>query len=299
MLCTRCGKEIAPGNAFCTGCGAPAPTSAGGAFHSPTVAPAQAPTPAQRKPLSGAGPLEPARSNPLFLIAIICLTVTAVFQLITLIQGITAIDQFGDVLEMFGVSSLGDMLGEATTVIAVVLLLITWMMVAGLWMTWASGPRGDKRQLMSSGLQLIRASLLIQVIPLILLTVFVFLSVPLVAIINRPVGPQSSSRSEVDMGALTLFLVGLVLALVVFYFLTALRAVKMARIANVTGRLPGMPSLLLAVVSFFFGVVYLLRLPGAGESGMTNVIEILANTGANLLFCFVIVMFRGHDSSLN
>lgn len=299
MFCKQCGKEVADGTAFCPGCGA----SLGDA---PAPAPAPA-APVRVKTPPVGGPLEPARANPLFFAAIICMSVVAFFQLISMVQGASSMGQLSDMLSMVGADSIGSGLSTVFILVALVMLTITGLIVAGLWLAWVSGLDGTKAKLMGTGLKLIWAGMLTQLIFYAIVLGLADIIILIGAIAGGSLTGRAShygyysSEASAAVGALFLIfvLVAAILALVIIYHIKVLKTVKQAQISNATGKLTGLPSMFVAVMTFIIAGLALLGLVFGGfAGGVVSVLNSLASIGANVLFGIVIIQFRGQNTQL-
>ncbi len=278
MFCKKCGAEMADTDKVCASCGAPVEE---------TPAPAPVKTPAV------GGPLESVRANPLYLAAVICLSVVAFFQLIGMIQGAGASDMFA----ALGAGSLG-----AVTVLAsLVALAITGVIVAGLWLCWVSGLDGSKAHLMTLGLKLLWPGVLAQ-----LIYMGVTLGLTEIMLLIAAIGVGSYAGYGYEYGSMasaatgvmvvTFILVAAILALMVVYYIKVLKTIKEAQVSDATGKLAGVPSMFVVVVTFVVAGCQLLTLLTSGFAGGLNVLNSLAGIGANVLFGIVMLQFRNENT---
>lgn len=251
MLCKQCGRELPPDQRVCPQCGT-----------------------AVEETAPGVGPLECVRSSPIFLAAVICMSVSVLFRLFGTFGG-------------NGATAFGTLVG--TVILGVIL--------AGLWLVWCSGLDG-KAHLMDTGLGLLQGGTLVQLI----LTAVVFGLADLAALVVAVVGGTGGLEHALEaaglgsglsnvfgMGMLVVFLVlAAATVVMVLYSLFSWRSVKMARASQAAGRLVGQPSLYVAVVSFVFAAFSLVALVAGGG----NVIQSLAGIGAQVLFGLVILQLR-------
>lgn len=258
MVCKQCGKELSPRETVCPQCGAPVEE-------------------AGRYPASG--PLESARSSPLFLAAVVCQSVVVLFQLLGLARS-------------SGLMSLGNLLG----------LALSGVILAGLWMVWCSGLNLEMAPWMDTGLKLLQGGTLAGVILAGVLGISCLAAAVMVvaaggAVMDSPgmhaalanVGFPSELSGMLGAGVFLVLLVALAAVVVLFLFtLYSWRSVKLARASLAAGQLVGRPSLYVAVVCFVMAAVGLVGLvvsPG-------NVLSSLANIGAKVLFGLVILQLR-------
>lgn len=251
MLCKQCGKELAPDERVCSQCGKTVEEAA-----------------------PGVGPLEQVRSSPIFLAAVICLSVSVLFQL------------FG----AFG--------GGVAALVSLAALAVSGVILAGLWLVWSSGLDAGKAHLMDTGLGLLQGGALAQLI----LTAVGFGLADLMALVITVIGGAGGLElALIDMGldpafsgafGAGMFLVLLVLAaataVMVLYALFIWKDVKMARASQAAGQLLDQPSLYVAVLTFAFAAFALVGLVVGGG----NAIATLADIGAKVLFGLVILQLR-------
>lgn len=258
MVCKQCGKELSPRETVCPQCGAPVEE-------------------AGRYPASG--PLESARSSPLFLAAVVCQSVVVLFQLLALAGS-------------SGLMSLGNLMG----------LVISGVTLAGLWMVWCSGLNLEMSPWMDTGLKLLQGATLAQLILAAVLMGIGCLAAVVIAVAGGAVMDSPSMHAALanaglppelsgmlGAGVFLVLLVALAATVVlILFFLYSWRGVKLARASLAAGRLVGLPSLYVAVVCFVMAAVGLVGLvvsPG-------NILSGLANIGAKLLFGLVILQLR-------
>lgn len=249
MLCKQCGRELAPDERVCPQCGT-----------------------AVEETAPGAGPLECVRSSPIFLAAVICLSVSVLFQLLGVFDGGMAL-------------------------VNLVLLAVSGVILAGLWLVWCSGLDG-KAHLMETGLRLLDGGTLAQLILMAVGFGLADLATLVIAVVGgagglehalEAAGLGSGLSNALGMGMLVVFLVlAAATVVMVLYSLFSWRSVKLARASQAAGRLVGQPSLYVAVVSFVFAAFSLVTLVAGGG----NVIQSLAGIGAQVLFGLVILKLR-------
>ncbi len=277
MFCKKCGKEVADGTEFCPYCGT---VLTGGAPARPA-----------------GGPLESVRANPLFFAAVICMSVVAFFQLIGLIQGGAGMASSLGALTSLGMNGIANTMGAVYVLVALVELAIVGVILAGLWMTWASGLDAGKAPLMAKGLKLIGGGLMAN-----LIYSAVAIGLALLVILLGMIGVGSMGGSydfplpEGFLGGMVLvfILLAAVLVLMVFFYLHAIKTVKQAQAAVETGYLAEQPSMFLVVVTFVVAGCTLLRmLFGGFGGGAVSVLNDLANIGAYVLFGLVMLQMRG------
>ena len=293
MFCGKCGKEVADGAAFCPDCGAslasaPAPAPAA----EPAPAPAPAPAPVKVKTPPVGGPLEPARGNILFFVAVICFSVVVGFQLLSSLSSLISSPLAG--------------------LIELVAAAIPAVILAGLWLCWASGLDGSKAHLMTLGLKMIGIGVLIQLIA----GAVAFGLIDLLVLILAVAGGIFMDSWEIQralyqagLGGLGGAYTGLMLviflflaaftALFIIYYVKLMKTVKDAQTSDETGTLTGVPSMLVVVLTFVMAGVSLLSLLFGGLfANPLSVLSNLASIGANVLFGIVMLQFRNQNTTV-
>lgn len=280
MFCKNCGAEMADTDKVCAGCGAPVE---------------EAPAPAQVKTPPVGGPLESVRANPLYLAAVICMSVVAFFQLIGMLQGAGT----GAMFAQLG----ADSLGAVTVLLSLVALAITGVIVAGLWLCWVSGLDGSKAHLMTLGLKLLWPGILAQLIYMGVVMglaeiVLLIGAIGVGSYADYGYGYGSVASAATGVMVVTFILVAAVLALMIVYYLKVLKVLKDAQASDATGKLVGVPSMFVVVVTFVLAGCQLLTLLTSGFAGGLNVLNSLAGIGANVLFGIVMLQFRNENASV-
>lgn len=308
MFCKNCGAQMADTDKVCASCGTPvAGASEPAPAPAPTPAPTPAPAPARVKTPPVGGPLEPARANPLFFAAVICLSVVAFFQLIGMIQGIGSMGQLGEILSMAGAGGVGDGLSAIFVLVSLISLAIIGVTVAGLWLTWVSGLDGTKAHLMPLGLKMIWAGILAKLIgdSIVLGLVEIVLLIGAIAggsyagsWESQFYGHSSYAASATGAMVLAFILLAAVMALMIIYYVKVLKTVKEAQTSVATGKLAGVPSMFVAVVTFVIAGFSLLGLLFGGLGNAMGALNTLASIGANVLFGIVMIQFRSQNATL-
>ncbi len=320
MFCKQCGAQMAGDAKFCPGCGAPVdgpsvPVAPAPAPVAPTpapVAPAPAPVaPVYAAPAPAAGNPLALRSSPLFLVAVICMSVVALFQLIGIFTSVGTMGEMSETMDMMGMGEASGALagvGVLSTLVSLGTLAITAVILTGLWMTYASGLGEGKPPMLIRGLKLIRGGVMAQMIYLIVVLAFVAIIFLMAAIVG---GTMAGSMSSYDyyydydraaaagMGAATAILVlALVFvlgigALMIAFYVKARSAAGYALTTASTGKVTGVPSMFLAVMCFVVGGLGLLgTLMGGVVLGVMYLLNSLASVAANILFGIVALQYR-------
>ncbi len=292
MFCKNCGAQMDDTDKVCASCGTPV-----GGDSAP--APTPAPAPARVKTPPVGGPLESARANPLFFAAVICLSVVAFFQLIGMIQGVGVVDT----LASMGAGSLGTM----TVLVSLIALAITGVIVAGLWLAWVSGLDGAKAHLMPLGLKMIWAGVLAQLIYLSILLGLAEIVLLIGAVAggsyansweSQFYGYSAAASSATGIMILAFILVAAIMALMIIYYVKVLKTVKEAQTSVATGKLAGVPSMFVVVLTFVVAGLSLLGLLFGGFGNAMSALNSLAGIGANVLFGIVMLQFRNENTTV-
>ena len=172
MFCKQCGTENAEGSAFCKNCGInlsapvqPAPVYA-------------APTPAVKPPLSSNPVLNAVKkiaSSPLFLVAVIALSVQILASIIGAAAGGAILRELiysvlyelgGNIpYEVYDVLDKIAMVGSGPVVVGTIIGLIpTILICVGLWLTYASAASRASDTMKTSGLTMIKVISIIQLV---------------------------------------------------------------------------------------------------------------------------------------
>lgn len=321
MFCKQCGTQMAGGEKFCPGCGAPVDAPPAPAVPTPApVAPAPAPmapppvpvAPVAPSPAPAAGNPLALRSGPLFLTAVICMSVVVLFQLISIFTSIGTMGQMSEAMDMMGMGDAGGALtgvSVLTILVSLGTLAIAAVILVGLWMTYASGLGGGKAPMLDRGLKMIRGGVMAQMIYLIVVLSFAVLIFLLAAIVGGTMAGSIGSYDYYDyyeyrsaaagLGAATaiivvmlVFLVGFG-ALMIAFYVKARAAAGYALTTAGTGRVTGVPSMFLVVMCFVIGGFGLLgALLGGAVLGVMYVLSAMASAAASILFGVVALQYR-------
>lgn len=312
MFCRMCGSQMGEDEKFCSNCGAPASeTPAAPVAPEVPVTPVAAPAPvapvapAPVAPVAG-NPLLKARSNPLYLAAVICLSVAAVFQLINVFTTLSALFSYWNdsYYYMSEASANGAMVGA--TVSALGALTITAIILAGLWMVYASGVGQGKATSLTRGLKLVRGGVLAQMIYMIVILALVALVVLVMIIMGGSMSAYdfddyyySYSYREAGgviaaVGVVFLLILAGVGALMIVFYVKARTALGHALAEAQTGKATGAPSMFVPVMCFIIAgcTVLLLLANNSSAGGGIAVVSNLATIAANILFGVVALQYR-------
>ncbi len=270
MFCKKCGAQMDDGAKVCPNCGASMEAKA---------------------PVVAGGPVEKARTNPLFLAAVICMSVVALFQLIGVFQGS---GQMGSVLDMAGMGGVNALM----TLVSLIALAITAVILVGLWFVYVSGLNSAQAPLLAKGLHLTNIGVLAQMIYMIVVLGFAALAMLIVIIGGGSIAGQYSSDAGgavAAVGVVGLLILGGIGALMVIFYLKVRTCVQMAETTVATGKLTGVPPMFVPVMCFVLGgltVVSALMSQGAGGVALLNS---LASAGAYILFGIVAMQYRNEN----
>lgn len=298
MFCRKCGAAVDEGETICPGCGAPV-----GVPSAPVPAPV-APAPAAPVVKS---PLQAACSSPMFLAAAICLSVTAVFQLIAMFTSTGTVGQISVYLDLVDDARLGEAsgtlmgMGILYLLIALGLLAVTAVTLTGLWMTYVSSRAADREPGLIRGLRLVRGGALAEMVCTIVGLSFLAVVFLVVAIMGGCIssGALYLDSDEMVAGALltAVGVVGLILmigtgAVLTVFYLEARAALGNA-LATVKDQTAAQaPSLFLIVVCFVLGGLSLVNMLLTGFAGGFRIVGTMAGITADILFGLVAVRYR-------
>ncbi len=270
MFCKKCGAQMDDSAKVCPSCGASTEAKA---------------------PVVAGGPVEKARANPLFLAAVICMSVVALFQLIGVFQGG---GQMGSVMDAAGMGGANALM----TLVSLIALAITAVLLVGLWFIYVSGLNSAQAPLLGKGLHLTNIGVLAQMIYMIVVLSFAVLGMVIVAIGGGAIAGQYSADAGGALAAAGIvgaLLLGGVGALMVVFYLKARAAVQMAESTVAAGKLTGVPVMFVPVMCFVMGgltVVTMLTSMGAGALTLLNN---LASAGSYILFGIVALQYRNEN----
>lgn len=270
MFCKKCGAQMDDGATTCPSCGA---------------------STEEKTPAAAGGPVEKARANPLFLAAVICMSVVALFQFISLFQG----GQAASVLSSVGAGGAG----AVVILVSLIALAITVVMLVGLWFVYVSGLNPANAPMLGKGLHLVSIGVLAQMIYMIVVLALLALFLLIAAISGGAVAGQYSSDAGgavAAVGVVGFLLVVAIGVLMVFFYLKAREAVKLAESTVATGALTGVPVMFLPVMCFVIGGLNLVTMFIGGLSGgALTVLSNLASIGSYILFGIVALQYRNEN----
>ena len=269
MFCKKCGAQMDDSAKVCPSCGASTEAKA---------------------PVVAGGPVEKARANPLFLAAVICLSVVALFQLVGVFQGG---GQMGSVLDMAGMGGVNALV----MLIGLISLAITVVILVGLWFVYVSGLNSAQAPLLAMGLHLTNIGVLAEMIYMIVALGFAALIMLIVAIGGGSLVGQYSSDAAgavAAVGIVGLLIVGGIGALMVIFYLKARAAVQMAESTVAAGKLTGVPVMFVPVMCFVLGGLELVAALMSGGNALA-LLNGLASTGAYILFGIVALQYRNEN----
>lgn len=308
MFCRMCGSRLGEDEKFCSNCGAPAgetpvaPEVPAAPVTPPAPVAPVAPAPvAPMAPVVG-NPLRNARSSPLYLAAVICLSVAAAFQLINVFITFSALLSYGDYY-MSDASVSGAQAGFILSALGG--LTITAIILTGLWMVYASGVGQGGASSLTRGLKLLRGGVLAQMIYMIVILALVILLALVVVIMAQDIAAsyyhyysyrEASSGAVAAVGVIVLLLAAGMGALMIVFYLKARTALGHALAAAQTGTVTGAPSMFVIVMCFVIAgltvLLLLTNLANGSTGGGAAVISNLASIAADILFGIVALQYR-------
>ncbi len=312
MFCRKCGAQMGGDEKFCPNCGTP--VEAAPAVPTPTpVAPAPAPAPAPVAPASAApaarGPLD-LRSHPLFLVAVICASVVALFQVIGMFTSVGSLSEMSDAMDMMGMGDMSGVLsgaGAVSILIALGTLAITAVVLTGLWMTYASGLGEGDGPMLNRGLKLVRGGLMAEMIYMIVLLSILAICFLMFAIMGGSMSGASyydyfdydyydykaASGALTAAGIIGLLVVAAIGTLMVIFYVKARQGVSYALTTAETGKVTGAISMFVPVMCFVLAGLALLGVLMSGSAmGVLSVLNTLVDCAAYILFGIVAVQYR-------
>lgn len=310
MFCRMCGSQMGEDEKFCSNCGAPASeTPAAPTVPEVPVTPVAAPAPVVPAPAAPAAgnPLLNARSNPLYLAAVICMSVMAAFSLFNVITTLGVMFSYLNNSYYYSsdASAAGMVIGA--TVSALGALTITAIILAGLWLVYASGVGQRKEANLTRGLKLVRGGMLAQMIYMIVILALAALLILVAVIMGSGMGAydfddyyygygyRAAGSTMAAMGVVLLLLLAGVGALMIVFYVKVRTALGHALAAAQTGTATGVPSMFLIVMCFVIAgctLLSILSVLSGGLSSALGVISSLCSAAASILFGIVALQYR-------
>ncbi len=305
MFCRKCGAQMGGDEKFCPNCG------------TPVDAPPVVPTPTPVPPTPAPAPVAPVernpldlRSHPLFLVAVICASVVALFQIVGMFTSMGALSAMGDSLDMLNMGEMTDMLsgvGAVSILISLGALAITAVVLTGLWMTYASGLGEGDGPMLNRGLKLVRGGLMAEMIYMIVLLSILAICFLMFAIMGGSMSGGSyydyfdydyydykaATGAITAAGIIGLLLVAGIGTLMVIFYVKARQGVSCALTTAETGRITGAVSMFVPVMCFVVAGLGLLGVLMSGSAmGVLAVLNTLVDGAAYILFGIVAVQYR-------
>lgn len=322
MFCPKCGMQNADGAGFCGRCGAPLTAA------NPNAArPAQpaAPVQPQVQPVPAPAPVQPAQqvprsshpvlnevktlgASPLFLVAVIALSASLLFNLIQLFTGNTFIVNWTigilGLEDLYSSSSsfLGSMVSYAmgelfevlevvdvvATVFGVIGLIPTILMAVGLWLTWAAANDRTSGGMRTNGLSMVKIGAIVKIV-----TTLIGNGVMAIFALVMAVACGESYYFE-DATPMFVFMMLALLAGIAVTIVYAILIVKSAKAVQDTAN-TGVPSnkvsAVLPVFLFIMALVNLIMMFIAA-GGFVGVVTTLALVASYVLLGIVLMNYR-------
>ncbi len=301
MFCKHCGTQLGDNDRFCPGCGAP------------MTDPAPA-SPSYIAPDPG-NPLLAAGRSPLFLVAVICASVVTLLQFISLFFAYNTMNDYidytmwrqGDWEAAAGLN----MVQTLTVVLTLGALVMSVLLLIGLWMTYVSGAQGKTSGLVR-GLKLVRGTLMAQMVYVIVMLALLAFMMLMLALVGGFMGAATSGydyyydydryAARAAAGMVTMLaVVGLVIilaigVLMVLFYLKARKAVGYAIATAQTGEISGAPSMYLIVMCFIIGALSILYMVVSvtvpSELMVLTILNYLFSAAHSILFGAVALSWR-------
>ena len=332
MFCPHCGTPYEAPASFCVKCGAhltaPAPVpqpepvavAQTEAQPQPVVQPVAQPAvqpaaqPAVQPPFPPvSAPVVPGEppavdlarrtaASPLFLIAVICLTVSAVLSVITSLFAGSSMELFGELMAEFsGDAEMEALFSEFSSAMSggmiagtLIGMIPTILILIGLWMVYASA--ANRQQFLNlQGLALVKGAVVTELVVMAVGMGLVLLVMVLLLIVALVGGAEAVLDSDAAVAAigsvvivlLILLLVGLLVLYIVYYRKT-LKSIDAALNTVRTG-LPNSKVSIFVAVMCFIGAAGVLGSPSLAT---------LASSAAQVLFGVILIQYRDRMRAL-
>ncbi|MFA7637199.1 MAG: zinc ribbon domain-containing protein [Monoglobales bacterium] len=304
MFCTNCGIENADGSAFCKNCGISltktneVTAEAQPAAAAPVSQPAPvyaAPAPAYNPPLSSnpaVNVVKTVASSPLFLTATIAFSLSLLFKVLSIFKGIAIFQlvyKLFDLIDEPIPSEFYDALGKInaigkTPVIAggIFALIPTILVCIGLWNTYAAARNRSSDTMKTSGLTVIKVSMVIKLVAICLSALFVAVLLVLATIMA---GEYNNSAIVVGIIAAAI-IAAIAYVLEIYFFAKVLKSINAAKETINSGIAAGRASRFVAVMAFIGSACALFSI-------LTSFFTAVATITS--LICFGILIFKYND----
>lgn len=290
MFCPQCGQPYAEGMRFCEHCGA---------ILSPQEAPGPAPQPGMPGPAPVIDLLRRLAMSPLYLTGAIAYTCSIFFGLVSAMSGGTMVkitDQYLNLLFRYRDLGSGELRGAldqmnrlmplmrgASLGSALVGQIPAILIAVGLWMLFASARNRTGEPLKTSGLTIIKAVAIFNIVMVSLAALLL-----LVALFLLMAALASYEDAVVPVFVVLIVLMAAVFALAILFYVKLAMTIQTMQDSIRTGNAADRVSAYVAVISILGGVGSLLGILGAGSLG--GALAMLASAVA--AFCYGIFLFQ-------
>lgn len=294
MFCPKCGYQNAEGAAFCQKCGTQlSPVSSAQPYPQPIAGSAPQRNGASvRNVPAGIAVLEKVCTGPLILVAVIAFTAATVFNLISSISSASgSLDYFYQMAAMMGMArSFGNLYYAsqgAITFLAVIGSLPNILIVAGLWIAYASVANKQYAGMKTSGLTLIKVILIIN-----LVCICIFFAAVEVVLLAAIVNLANSYYGSSVVGPLVGVMIGIAIALVllILYYVKAVKTINTIKFTAQSGNPSDAVSIYVAVMAFIAGGFALLSI--VADHSILSIFARVCSTTAFICFGAFLFVYR-------
>ena len=294
MICSKCNTMNPEGASFCKNCGASLFNQ-----ESVPVAPEEIfEEPLSENPVINA--IKKTASSAVFLAGVICITISAVMQLLSAFSGRLMLELVSAFEEAGYTEEVVELLDSIFTGASVLSVIPLALVVVGLWLCHSIGKSQEAK---TAGLNIIKGIIIYEIIAmsvaigLIVILFIVCMAVPsfLATILNGSLETVPYVTDEVGtvviMAILVLVFISMAVAFVVNYILyaKALKTVKTIKDSLVSGTVAGKISMFLVIMLFVFG----------GSTAMTFSLSGISLGASYILFGIALAKLRGEFIKLS
>ena len=304
MFCPKCGRANPDTNNWCEGCGsdlraASAPAAA--PVTNPTWNPAPAPgwnpapapgyVPAPRSPVAARSmnALKETALSPLYLAAMICMAVNALFTVIATLNANSSMSSMLGMLDDLGLDGMDEMSGMFG-LISFGSMALTVLTVVGLVLNYTSAKAGS---IQTTGLTILQVTQTINLVFMCLAAVFIFIvCTTAVSALDSYGSYYGASEAKAGISAVMWIAIA-VLALFIVFYAMVIGTIRIAKDICTKGTSDKQPSMFVAVMCFILGGLSLIGMMNMMEAYQgTDLLNTIASIGGMILFGVVIVQLR-------